>query len=61
MIELAENYKFDQYITLEEFSSIFPEISYFVKYEYTESQLKEFKETLMKRFGLEEDQIESWR
>lgn len=40
MAELAENYGFDKYITLEEFAAVYPDISYFVQTEYTEEQLQ---------------------
>lgn len=50
MTELAENYKFEKYITLKEFAAIYPEISYFVKYEYNDEDLAEAKHQVMSRF-----------
>ena len=31
---LAENYGFKRYVTTEEFAAIFPEVSYYVRFEY---------------------------
>jgi len=61
MIELAENYQFKKYITLDEFSAIYPEISYFVGYEYTEQELAKSKKRVLQRFGVSEENLEDFR
>jgi hypothetical protein len=42
--ELAENYGIPLYISLEEMAALYPDITYFVRHEYSDEMLEVLKE-----------------
>ena len=42
-VELAKNYDIPNYISLEEMAALYPDITYFVKHEYSPEMLNELK------------------
>lgn len=50
---LAEWYKLHRFITMDEVASLFPDISYFVRIDYTPEMLDQHKKECLKRFGID--------
>ena len=58
--KLAENYQMKKYITTNEFCALFPEITYYVRYEYPNKKRLEFeKKRFFKRYGFEFPDVDS--
>lgn len=51
--KLAVNYNLQRYITTDEFCGVFPEVTYYVGYEYNKARLTMEKNNFFKRYNLE--------